>query len=190
MRQKRNVLENGTAPLLTPPAHHPQDRIQLTNQLAPTAYMSRARHCREHRCARTDAQVKGRTGSPTVQFSFAVGWRLLWETLRTGAMAGGAQIGAILADRHPSSKHPVGVWHSVGAQEVFYKCEHAGFSGGSVVKNPPANAGNMGSIPSPGRSHMLQSNQPREPQLLKSAHSRARAQQQEKPLQREACAPQ
>ena len=27
-----------------------------------------------------------------------------------------------------------------------------GFPGGSVVKNPPANAGNMGSIPGPGRS--------------------------------------
>ena len=27
-----------------------------------------------------------------------------------------------------------------------------GFLGGSVVKNPPANAGNMGSIPESGRS--------------------------------------
>jgi len=33
-----------------------------------------------------------------------------------------------------------------------------GFSGGSVVKNPPANAGDMGFIPDPGRSHMLQNN--------------------------------
>ena len=29
-----------------------------------------------------------------------------------------------------------------------------GFPGGTVVKNPPANAGDMGSIPGPGRSHM------------------------------------
>ena len=29
---------------------------------------------------------------------------------------------------------------------------------GTVVKNPPANAGDMGSIPGPGRSHMLRSN--------------------------------
>ena len=29
--------------------------------------------------------------------------------------------------------------------------------GGTVVKNPPANAGDMGSSPGPGRSHMLQS---------------------------------
>ena len=31
-----------------------------------------------------------------------------------------------------------------------------GFPRGSVVKNPLANAGDMGSIPDPGRSHMLQ----------------------------------
>ena len=33
-----------------------------------------------------------------------------------------------------------------------------GFPDGSVVKNPPANARDTGSIPSPGRSHMPQSN--------------------------------
>ena len=32
------------------------------------------------------------------------------------------------------------------------------FPGGAVVKNPPANAGDMGSIPGPGRSHMPWSN--------------------------------
>ena len=32
-----------------------------------------------------------------------------------------------------------------------------GFPGGAVVKNPPANAGDTGSSPGPGRSHMLQS---------------------------------
>ena len=32
------------------------------------------------------------------------------------------------------------------------------FPGGAVVKNPPANAGDTGSSPDPGRSHMLQSN--------------------------------
>ena len=32
------------------------------------------------------------------------------------------------------------------------------FPGGTVVKNPPANAGDTGSIPGPGRSHMPQSN--------------------------------
>ena len=32
------------------------------------------------------------------------------------------------------------------------------FPGGTVVKNPPANAGDTGLIPGPGRSHMLRSN--------------------------------
>ena len=32
------------------------------------------------------------------------------------------------------------------------------FPGGTVVKNPPANAGDTGSIPGPGRSHMPRSN--------------------------------
>ena len=32
------------------------------------------------------------------------------------------------------------------------------FPRGAVVKNPPANAGDTGSIPGPGRSHMPRSN--------------------------------
>ena len=32
------------------------------------------------------------------------------------------------------------------------------FPGAAVVKNPPANAGNTGSIPGPGRYHMPRSN--------------------------------
>ena len=32
------------------------------------------------------------------------------------------------------------------------------FPGGTVVKNPPASAGDSGLILGPGRSHMLQSN--------------------------------
>ena len=32
------------------------------------------------------------------------------------------------------------------------------FPGGAVDKNPPVNAGDTGSIPGPGRSHMLWSN--------------------------------
>ena len=48
-----------------------------------------------------------------------------------------------------------------------------GFPGGSVVKNLPATAGDMGSIPGLERSHMPQSNQARAPQLL-SLCSRAR----------------
>ena len=47
-----------------------------------------------------------------------------------------------------------------------------GFPGGAVVKNPPANAGDTGSSPGPGRSHMPRSNEARAPQLL-SLRSRA-----------------
>ena len=41
---------------------------------------------------------------------------------------------------------------------VAKKNEIWGFPGGAVVKNLPANAGDTGSIPAPGRSHMLRSN--------------------------------
>jgi len=51
------------------------------------------------------------------------------------------------------------------------------FPSGPVVKNPLANAGCVGLIPGPGRVHLPQGNW-------------ACAPQQEKPLQREACASQ
>ena len=38
------------------------------------------------------------------------------------------------------------------------KIIHRGFPGGAVVKDPPANAGDTGSSPGPGRSHMPRSN--------------------------------
>ena len=65
-----------------------------------------------------------------------------------------------------------------------------GFPGASVVKNPPASAGDTGSSPGPGRSHVPQSSKARVPQLL-SPHAtttevrapRACAPQQEKPPQ-------
>ena len=41
-----------------------------------------------------------------------------------------------------------------------------GFPGGAVVENLPANAGDTGSSPGLGRSHVPRSNQAREPQLL------------------------
>ena len=46
--------------------------------------------------------------------------------------------------------------------------------------NPPASAGDTGSHPGPGRSHMLRSNEARVPQLLR-LHSRAREPQLLKP---------
>ena len=42
--------------------------------------------------------------------------------------------------------------------KLFYKNISKGFPGVTVVKNSPANAGDMGSSPGPGISHMLQSN--------------------------------
>ena len=39
-----------------------------------------------------------------------------------------------------------------------YKDNVRGLPGGSVVKNPPASAGDTGSVPDPGRSHMPRSN--------------------------------
>ena len=41
-----------------------------------------------------------------------------------------------------------------------------GFPGGSVVKDPPVNAGDKGSIPGMVRSHMLQDNSAHESQVL------------------------
>jgi len=45
-----------------------------------------------------------------------------------------------------------------GRPSVCFKNFSEGFPGGSEVKNPPANAGDKGSIPDLGRSHMPQSN--------------------------------
>ena len=44
--------------------------------------------------------------------------------------------------------------------------KNRGFPGGTVVENLPANAGDMGSSPGLGRSHMPRSRWAREPQLL------------------------
>ena len=41
---------------------------------------------------------------------------------------------------------------------LLKKRERKDFPGGAVVKNPPANAGDTGSIPGQGRSHMPLSN--------------------------------
>ena len=46
-------------------------------------------------------------------------------------------------------------WTVPGATKEIWG---GGFPGGKVVKNPTANAGHMGSIPGPGRSHMPWSN--------------------------------
>ena len=53
------------------------------------------------------------------------------------------------------------IYKSRRKEQVF-----VGFPGGAVVENLPANAGDMGSSPGLGRSHMPRSKWAREPQLL------------------------
>ena len=64
-----------------------------------------------------------------------------------------------------------------------------GFLGGAVVKNLPANAGDTGSSPGPGRSHITWSNEARVPQLLSLCSRAPRATTTEARAPR-ACAPQ
>ena len=51
-------------------------------------------------------------------------------------------------------------------QRGYFKRRQRGSPGGSVVKNPPAGARDMGSIPGQEGSHMAQSNEARAPELL------------------------
>ena len=50
--------------------------------------------------------------------------------------------------------------------KIYFKNKGRGFPGGAVVESPPANAGDTGSSPGLGRSHMPWSGWAREPQLL------------------------
>ena len=70
------------------------------------------------------------------------------------------------------------------------KSSHAmGFPGGAVVENLPANAGDAGSSPGLGRSHMPRSNLARDPQLLSlrvwSLCSATRGRDSERPTHRD-----
>ena len=58
-----------------------------------------------------------------------------------------------------------------------------GFPDGQVAKNLPANAGNMGLIPGPGKSHVSRGNKACEPQLLRPVRPRAHVLEEEKMLQ-------
>ena len=83
-------------------------------------------------------------------------------------------------------------------KEIFSLKKSQDFPGSAVVKNLPANAGDTGLSPGPGRSHIPRSNYwAHVPQLQSpcatttEAHTpRARALWQEKPQQWEARAPQ
>ena len=87
-----------------------------------------------------------------------------------------ALAGRLSTTAPPGKPGPV-VLNSKGVYKIFPCIRNAllGFPGGTVVKNPPANAGDMGSSPGPGRSHMPRSNEARAPQLLNlrsTAHER------------------
>ena len=45
-----------------------------------------------------------------------------------------------------------------GLLTFFLRAPLLGFTGGLVVKNPTANAGDTGLIPGPGKSHVAQNN--------------------------------
>ena len=47
---------------------------------------------------------------------------------------------------------------NTGHINIKSKCKDMGFPGGAVVENPPANAGDTGSSPGLGGSHMPRSN--------------------------------
>ena len=60
------------------------------------------------------------------------------------------------------------IWENdVPACTSVVKHKKLGFPGGTVVKKPPANAGDAGLIPGPGRFHLPRSNWDHELQLLK-----------------------
>ena len=61
-------------------------------------------------------------------------------------------------------------WTREPARTDSKAIESGDFPGNLMDKNLPASAGDMGSIPGPGRSHMPQSNSAGAPQLLKYVH--------------------
>ena len=46
----------------------------------------------------------------------------------------------------------------INGTQIYYLKYNLGLPGGTVVQNPPANAGDTSLIPAPGRSHMPQNN--------------------------------
>ena len=84
----------------------------------------------------------------------------------------------VYADKHKNLLHPSPSFYMKVANctghavqnlaflSSFFLKEISGFPGGTVVESLPANAGDTGSSPGLGRSHMPRSNWAREPQLL------------------------
>ena len=63
------------------------------------------------------------------------------------------------SNKDPTQPHThTKMWYLYTIEYYLAIKKNGGFPGGAVVKNPPANAGDMGSSPGPGRSHMPRSN--------------------------------
>ena len=78
---------------------------------------------------------------------------------------------------------------SVNSREMLIKTTRKGFPGGAVVESLPANAGDTGSSPALGRSHMPRGDWACEPQLLSlrvwSLCSATRGRDSERPVHRD-----
>ena len=88
----------------------------------------------------------------------------------------------LVGDEHLCCFHLLGIMHNAVVCKflLLFTCSRyksligymifknflQGFPGGAVVENPPANAGDTGSSPGPGRSHVPRSSWARAPQLL------------------------
>ena len=79
------------------------------------------------------------------------------------ALEGGGKAWSLILLAKPTCGSSRGMWLPLDKNtarqakplgEVRGKSQREGFPGGSVVKNAPANAGETGWIPHPGRSHM------------------------------------
>ena len=104
---------------------------------------------KQPKCPQSDAWVNRMWYIHTVEYYLTEKWNEIlihattWEGLKN----------IMLSDRS-----------HISYDSVYIKCSEQvnpyrqGFPGGTVVKNPPANEGDMGSSPSPGRSHMPWSN--------------------------------
>ena len=63
----------------------------------------------------------------------------------------------ILQGKAKVNKNKFNVFEIKSQGHLFFLKISRDFPGGSVVKNPPADAGDTGLSPGPGRSHMLRS---------------------------------
>ena len=86
-------------------------------------------------------------------------WRVRQEFRLVGPAASSwvsrALISSFTCLRWTSSLLPAGHWET-----VVKKAPHRGFPRVSMAKNPPANAGEVGSIPGSGRSHVCGATEP------------------------------